>query len=199
MAISKNTNKRLDSTKEYVDTLQEQYSKLNIVRVDLSYKKPYSDDITLNEATKDLDRMMNNMRSKPSIFGGKVGYIFKKEYTEDKGIHVHGVFIYDGQQIQKDSFKGDQIGKYWQDVITQGKGSYHNCNRNKYKQNGIGMLDYSDSEKRKVLDENVLSYLCKDEQHIGAVSTNSKDRAFTRGIIPKKSKGNVGRPRKEEK
>lgn len=198
MTTNKNTNKRLESAIEYVDALQEQYSKLNVIRVDLAYKKPYSDDVTLDEATKDLDRMFNNMRSKPLIFDGKVGYICKKEYTEDRGVHLHTTLFFDGQKVQKDSFKADQIGKYWQDVITQGKGSYHNCNRGKYEQSGIGMLDHRDSEKRKVLDEKVIAYLCKDEQHIGAVSSNPKDRAFTRGIIPKKSKGNVGRPRKEE-
>ncbi len=56
------------------------------------------------------------------------------------------------------------------------------------------MLDHRDSEKRKILDEKVISYLCKDEQHIEAVKENKKDRAFTRGIAPK-NKGNVWKPR----
>lgn len=190
------TEKRKESTKQYIDTLSEQYSKLNIVRVDLAYKKPYSQDITLEDANKDVNRMFNNMRSKPSIFKDKVGYICKKEYTEDKGLHLHAIIIYDGQKVQKDAFKGDEIGKYWNDEITKGKGSYHNCNRNNYDHNGVGMLDYKDSDKRKILDEKVISYLCKDEQDIGALKENKKDRAFTRGTLPK-SKGNIGRPRGE--
>ncbi len=186
-------NKRLVSAKKYVDELQNIHSKLNIVRVDLGYKKPYSDDVTSDDANRDLDHMFNNMRSKPSIFKDKVGYVCKREYTEDKGVHFHTMIIFNGQKIQKDVFKGDQIGKYWEQ-ITKDRGSSHNCNRNKYKRNGIGMLDHSDSDKRKILDEDVMSYLCKDEQNIEPIKKNKKDRVFTRGTIPK-SKGNIGRPR----
>ena len=194
MSSKKTINKRLEGTKEYINALSDIYSKLNIIRVDLSYKKPHSDNITLDEANKDLERMFNNMRSKPSIFKEKVGYICKREYTEDKGIHFHTIFIFDGQKMQKDTFKADQIGEYWEQ-LTEEKGSFHNCHRNEYEHNGIGMLDHKDSEKRKVLDEKVISYLCKDEQNIELVKENKKDRAFTRGIIPKKSNGNIGRPR----
>jgi hypothetical protein len=188
------TEKRIKSTKDYMDAVSEKYSKITVVRVDLGYKKPYSKDITLEDANKDINRMFNNMRSKPSIFKDKVAYICKKEYTEDKGLHLHALIVYDGQKVQKDAFKGDEIGKYWNDEITKGKGSYHNCNRNKYEKNGIGMLDHRDTEKRKILDEKVISYLCKDEQDIGVLKENKKDRAFTRGTLPK-SKGNMGRPR----
>ena len=190
MAIS---NKRLHSTKEYIDTLQEKHSKLNIIRVDLSYKKPHSEHITLEDANNDLNRMFNNMRSKPSVFKDKVGYVCKKEYTEDKGVHIHALFFYDGQKVLKDAHKADQIGKYWEQ-LTDNKGSFHNCNRDNYKYNGIGMLEYRDSDKRKILDERVISYLCKDEQDIELIKQNKKDRAFTRGAMPK-SRGNIGRPR----
>jgi len=95
--------------------------------------------------------------------------------------------------VHRDAFKGDEIGKYWEQ-LTQEKGRYHNCNRNKYPRNGLGMLDHRDSDKRKVLDEEVISYLCKDEQDIEPIKTNKMDRAFTRGTMPK-NKGNIGRPR----
>lgn len=190
----KKDERRLDSTKQYIDALSEQHSKLTIVRVDLGYKKPYSNDITIEDANKDLDKMFNNMRSKPTIFKDKVGYVCKKEYTEDKGVHFHTLIIFDGQKVQKDAFKAEQIGKYWEQ-ISQYKGSYHNCNRTNYEESGIGMLEYRDKEKRKILDEKVLSYLCKDEQQVEQVRGNKKNREFIRGIVPK-SKGNVGRPRK---
>ena len=52
----------------YVNALQEKYSKLNIVRVDLAYKKLYSNDMALEEANKDIDRIFNNMRQNhPSL------------------------------------------------------------------------------------------------------------------------------------
>ena len=173
MLNSKNSNKRFDSTKKYIDKLQENNSKLNVVRVDLAYKKPYSDDVTLEEANKDLERMFNNRRSKPTIFENQIGYVCKKEYTKNKGIHFHAYFFYDGQKVQKSAFKADQIGKYWSKHITNEKGSYHNCHRNKYKNNGIGMLEHTDEEKRTNLDSAIL-YLCKDEQDVSSIKTNKK-------------------------
>lgn len=193
MANSKNYNKRLESTVKYIDELSKQYSKVNIVRVDLGYKKPHSEVITLDEANKDFKHLLNNMRTKPSIFKHQVGYVCKREYTEDKGVHFHTLFIFNGQKVQKDAYKADQICQYWEQ-ITQEKGSYHNCNRNNYEHNGVGMLDHRDSDKRKILDENVISYLCKDEQDIKPVKENNNTRSFTRGTVSK-FKGNIGRPR----
>jgi hypothetical protein len=190
-------NKRVESTKKYVDALSANHSKLNIIRVDLAYTKDENKKVavSLDEANDDFNRMMNNRRTKPSIFKDQVGYICKKEYTPDKGIHFHVLFLYDGQKVQKDKFKADQIGEYWNKEITKNKGTYHNCNRNKYKQSGIGMINHQDTEKRKILDENVISYLCKDDhQDIEPIKTNKNNRAFIRGIVPK-SKGKVGRPR----
>lgn len=189
-----NSNRRLESTKKYIDALSEQYSKLNIVRVDLSYKKPYSDSMGLEDVNKDIEHMLNNMRSNPKIFKDKVGYILKKEYTPDKGVHCHAIFIYDGQKIQNDSYKAEQICEYWNKHITQDKGSSHNCHRNKYERKGIGMLDYKDNKKRKILDEDVVNYLCKDGQDVTPLKNSKKQRAFTRGTIPR-GNTNIGRPR----
>ena len=195
MLNNKKTRKRQTSNKEYLDALQANHSKLCVVRVDLAYKKPYSEKITLDEATKDLNRLLNNRRNKPKIFEHNVGYTIKKEYTEDKGVHLHTIFMFDGQKVQKDAHKADELGKYWNEQITKGKGSFYNCNRNQYPEHGIGMLDHNDTEKRKKLD-NALAYLSKDEQHIDLVS-DKKERSFIRGTMPK-SKGNVGRPRIEK-
>ncbi len=51
------------------------------------------------------------------------------------------------------------------------------------------MLDHSDSDKQKILDKDVISYLCKDDhQDIEPIKENKKARAFTRGSIPKSTK-----------
>jgi hypothetical protein len=194
MSDSKKVNKRLDSTKKYIDALQENNSKLNVVRVDLAYKKPHSDDVTLDDASRDLNRMLNNRRSKPTIFKHQVGYVCKKEYTKDKGVHFHAFFFFDGQKILNSTLKAKQIGEYWSKHITEEKGNYHNCHRNDYKNNGIGMINHTDSDKRENLDT-AISYLCKTAQDIAPIKENKNDRAFTRGVMPK-SKGKMGRPRK---
>jgi len=193
MANTTRVNKRIESNKLYINALQKQYSKLNVIRVDLAYTNIHSDDITLERANKDLNRLLNNRRSKPSIFEHNVGYVCKREYTKDKGVHIHAFFMFDGQKVQKSAFKADQIGKYWKEDITKEKGSYHSCHRTEYTNNGIGMLEHKDAEKRENLDK-AIAYISKDEQSIESISDNKKDRAFTRGTITK-SKGNIGRPR----
>jgi hypothetical protein len=195
MLNNKTVNKRLESTKKYIDALQEKHSKLCVVRVDLGYKKPHSDSVVLDDANNDFNRMLNNRRGKPSVFKDQVGYMCKKEYTKDKGVHFHAVFLYDGQKVQKDAHMGDKIGEYWKE-LTDGKGSHFNCNRQKYKYKGVGMINHTDTKKREILDKHVTSYLCKDDktQDIAPVKNNSKDRAFVRGTMPK-SKSTKGRPR----
>jgi len=190
----KTIKKRNKSAKTYMDDLSNNYSKVNIIKVDLANKKPYSDDITLEDANSDFKHMLDNISSNKTVFGHLVGYICKREYTEDKGVHFHTMFIYDGQKVKNDVHKADQIGKYWEQ-ITKGNGSYHNCNRNKYEQNGIGMLDHKDKEKRKILDKKVIPYLCKEEQSIEPLKSSNRLKAFTRGIAPKKE-SKKGRPRK---
>ncbi|MDK2069865.1 inovirus-type Gp2 protein [Aliarcobacter butzleri] len=194
MLENKKTRRRQNSNESYLDALQEIYSKINVVRLDMSYKKPYSKEIIEEQATKDLNRLLNNRRSKPVIFKDNIGYAIKKEYTKDKGVHFHAFFMFDGQKVLKDSFKADEIGTYWNEQITKGKGTYYNCNRNKYPEHGIGMLEHRDTEKRKNLDK-AMEYISKDDQSIKSLS-EKKERSCVRGILPK-SKGNIGRPRND--
>ena len=194
MAISKE-KRRQDSNEKYVAALQEKYSKLCVVRLDLGYKKDETNkvDITLEKANKDINRLLNNRRNN-STFDNNVGYVLKTEYGENRDIHFHSYFFYDGQKVQKDMIKGEDIGKYWSENITNKQGTYYNCNRNDYKNNhAVGILDYRDTEKRRKLDI-AMEYLVKDEQSIEALKENKKDRAIRRGTMPK-SKGNIGRPR----
>jgi hypothetical protein len=199
MTNSKVVKNREDSNRLYVDALQEKHSKLNVVRVDLYYKKDEDGNanISFEDANSDFNRMMNNRRSKPSVFNDQVGYICTKEYTTDRGVHFHAAFFYDGQKVLNDIHKASQICEYWNKEITKNKGSSNNCNLNAKKQygdkNGIGMLDHRDKEKRKNLDF-AIGYMCKDEQHIEVVTKNKKNRSVVRGTMPK-IKSKSGRPR----
>ncbi|WP_323586136.1 YagK/YfjJ domain-containing protein [Aliarcobacter butzleri] len=193
MAFTKDKRRRI-SNESYLDALQEKYSKVCVVRVDLEYAKNSETnkvEITLNEANKHINRLLNNRRNN-EIFEHNIGYLMKTEYGEDRNVHFHTFFFYNGQKVQKDMIKGEDIGKYWSQNITDGKGTYYNCNRNDYKDNhAIGMLDYRDVEKRRKLDI-AMAYLVKEEQSIEILK--GKDRAIRRGTIPKE-KCTRGRPR----
>lgn len=193
---SRKSERMMKSTATYVDQLLENHSKIQVIRIDLGYTKEHASKASLEEINQDMKHMLNNRRTKPSVFENMIGYIVKHEYTEDKGPHIHSLFIYDGQKVFKDAFKGDQIGEYWNNEITDGKGIFHNCNREKekYAECALGMIDHADETKRRVLKEKAIAYLCKDEQSIDPIKQSGNERSFTRGIAPRR-KSNAGRPR----
>jgi len=192
--ISKNTKKRLKSTENYINGLFENYSKINVLRFDVGYTNEHCKEITGEDLNNDINHMFNNMRSNKNLFDSKVGFIVKREEGVEKGVHAHVILFYNGQEIQKGAHLVDKIGEYWNNDITKGRGSYHNCNRNKYEKDGTGMIDHKDTEKRKILLENVTNYLCKDEQVAKSGSDDKTNKSFTRGTMPKE-KSKKGRPR----
>lgn len=153
MNESRNSQRMMESTATYIDDLFDIYSKMDFIRLDLGYQKEHAREASLEDINQDLTHLLNNRRTKPSIFENMVGYIAKKEFTKDKGPHIHTVFIFDGQKVSKDAFKGDQIGEYWKNEITGGKGIFHNCNREKgkYEVCALGMIDHTDETKRTAL------------------------------------------------
>lgn len=193
---NRNQSRRQDSLNSYVDGLVQKYSKLDVVRLDLSYKKKSRNDVTHKSFDKDLRHLYNNQRSN-SIFDNVIGYIIKVEQGDKRNnhLHAHTIFFIDGQKSKDSSAYSvaKKIGKYWSENITKGEGSYHNCNMKKYVKNGLGRITYDDQEKIKILKENILPYHCKDEQ-----SAKTKDyekiKVLRRGVIPKQT--NKGRPRK---
>ena len=194
--MSNNTfNRRKQSTEKYIDALFENNSKLCAIRVDLKYKKEFAKDISLDVINRDLKRMLDNRRSNKNVFGNNLGYVIKKEVSDNGNLHLHALFLEDGNKVQKAAYKADQIGQYWSENITKGKGCYENCNRRNYENNGIGMVDYKDQEKINNLKEHVVSYFYKTiTQSIDENKSNPKDRAIVRGTMPK-PKSKAGRPR----
>jgi hypothetical protein len=184
------------SVRQYIEQLHDQNSKLLVLRVDLGYTKEHGKDMQLADIKGDAKHLLDNRRSNPTLFEHQVGYIMKFENTPAKGPHIHALFLYDGQQVIKDAYLADQVGRYWRDKITDGKGVYHNCNRDKtvYDQCGIGMINHTETDKRTALMEKVIPYMLKPEQSIANIKETGDERSVTKGVITSR-KNNVGRPR----
>ncbi len=192
---SKHDVKMRKSVTQYINDLHDVHSKLLVVRVDLGYRKEHSQTLELSDIKRDVKRMLDNRRNN-SIFKHQVGYICKFEDTPEKGIHAHTLFLFDGQQVQKDSYRADAVGEYWTEQITEGKGVFHNCNRDKdkYQRCGIGMIKHSDVEKRQNLLDHVVPYLLKTDQSIEGIRQSGREKSITKGIVPN-VKRSSGRPR----
>lgn len=189
--------RRQRSAEEAINKAFRIYSRLQVLRIDFSYQYEHAKNISAEDAKADLQHFLHNRRSKPRLFAKCVFYLWKLEWGPEKGYHFHLIFFYKGRDIWKDAYWAFQIGEYWRDVITKGKGCFFNCNasKDKYHRLGIGLIDRADLLKRKILLEDVVGYLTKTDQYLRAVRLGN-DRCFGKGVPRKKS--NAGRPRDDD-
>ncbi|HBO3902607.1 YagK/YfjJ domain-containing protein [Pseudomonas aeruginosa] len=184
-------NKNLNGVNKYIDALFGVYSRLLVLRVDLSYRKEFS-DVSLERAIEDRERLFCNARSN-KIFSEMVGYIWKLEHGMEKGFHFHVMFFYDGSKVREDITRAQRIGEYWKRAITGSRGIYYNCNASKsrYKYCGIGMIKHDDALTIEWLRKAAV-YLTKSDLYMKIKTTR---RGMGRGKVPPKNLG-LGRPRK---
>jgi hypothetical protein len=139
-----NQSRNHETAQGYVDALFACYARLLVIRIDLGY--PFDPDLHANThfsvLQQDMKRFKRRMGIDP-LFKEMTGYLFKLEYGLAKGHHLHCMFFFDGSNVQKDAFIAQQIGELWE-KITENRGGFFNCNRNKdsYKHLGIGMIDH---------------------------------------------------------
>lgn len=171
--------------KKYIDSLYERYSKLLVVRVDLSYKSSISLKVKAHHLRQHRQALYKAINSH-SLFSWCVGYILKLEFGMEKGFHYHALFFFDGQKVRQDITLGKWIGELWQERITGWDGLYFNCNyqKEKYRELGIGLLKRTDEGSKKGL-LNAVKYLCKTDAWIRLVVPEFK-RTFWRGEIKTK-------------
>lgn len=195
---SEGSKRQYCSLVSYTNALfQNRRSRLIVIRIDLRYKANNGSAMRSNQAKEDLSRLMTNMRSKPRLFGDLEGYIWKLECGNEGAEHFHFIFFFNNDHHQKDDWLGEVIGKYWEEAITSGRGTYFNCNRRDYKAKqkrlGIGRVEANDVEKRSNLSL-VLAYLCKSDQLIKA-KTTKRFRSIGRGELTEERTVRRGAPR----
>jgi len=185
---------RFENYCDYFDACFDKHARLVFIRVDLYYQSGIADQITAQQATDDLDRMLKNRRHN-KIFKGWVGYVAKLEYGVQKRLHWHLLVIFDGRARDGASHVDIalKIGEYWEKCVTENRGAYWNCNANHkdYLQRdiwGIGPISYGDIHLRQNLELEVLNYLTKTTQLLRPKF--GKDvKTIRRGQFPKVAKG----------
>lgn len=167
---------------QYVDSLYQRYSKLLVVRVDLSYKSGICHRVKAHHLRQHRQALYKAINSNP-LFLCCVGYILKLEFGIEKGFHYHALFFFDGQKVRRDITLGKLIGELWQERITEWAGLYFNCNyqKERYRELGIGLLRRTDAESKKGL-LNAVRYLCKADAWVRLAVPELK-RTFWRGEI----------------
>lgn len=194
-------NENHKSFTQYEHYLFKGHARLSVIRLDLTYKKDSKHGISLPDAIKHKDRLLNNIRKNGPFKNTLVGYAMSLEYGHKKGgYHFHAFFFFDGSKCQHDINIAAQIGRYWSENITDGEGWFFNCNRNKhnYINCGIGTINHGDKEKRQYLLD-AARYITKKGMFFEITPPDSsmkKFRTFFRGEIKPIDK-KLGRKRKE--
>ena len=178
---------------QYIDRLFLHHSRLLVLRVDLAYGQ--DECVTFEELESDLYRLQNNARHN-TLFDEMLGYVFKIEYGMEKKLHVHALFFFNGHKQKSDVYLAQQVGEYWNTVITLGRGCYWNCNQSKgvYKYLGIGDIHFSDAVKRENLMI-VVEYLCKKHQQVIKPHHAPMTKLLRRGQCKVLNTPKLGRPR----
>jgi hypothetical protein len=206
---SRAARKNGQSVLRYVRALFEHCSRMRIVRLDLTYQRPYAstsqhlstrherleDPVTVEDVVRHREQFLNYVRDS---FPSMVGYVWKIEHGVYKSFHMHWIVFLDGHEVAKDELIGRAMGDHWRDDITGGRGSYWNVNAVKdgYRKRGllgIGEINWFDDDKRGAL-ERVALYLAKADYFV-RLEAPGLDRIFGKGGMPKPRQTNAGRPR----
>lgn len=201
----RSANENSKELKHYIGSLfDKHYASLLTIRLDLEYKQDLS-MIGSGKSTMDFEsvnshrvQLLKYLRDSFKSNGTKQlrGYAWKLEFGLNRGYHCHWLLLFNAEDLRKDITIAEMIGKHWNEVITEGAGSYYNCNRDrsKYKYCGIGDIHANDSDGRQGLNI-AADYMTKADHLIRMVIPDRK-RTFGKGVLPKKPKSNRGRPRR---
>jgi hypothetical protein len=189
----------------YVDGLFACCTRLVVIRLDFDYNQTFASSVTFEQAQAHLKQLLNNTRHNNKLFNELKGYIAKVEYGLDKQIHIHTLFFFNGHKRKgsSDVYLAEGIGEYWKNNVTQGTGEYWNCNENKsrYRYVGIGLIDISDTTKRKQKNLfkrknllRVVQYFCKKDTQMIKPRHSPQAKTLFRGDL-RKHNPKLGRPR----
>jgi hypothetical protein len=182
-----------DSCTAFVASLFSERSRYAVVRVDLAYLKEHAYEVFTADARADMARLLKHMRRSKKLkkqcperdlFGDLAGYIWKLEYGTDRLLHYHCFFFFREKNGRQAGYWAQEIGKYWVEVITQGRGTFQNCNFRWYGRpdEGIGEVNRHDTAKQENL-QRALAYLFKVEQCLPIRKSDTRWRTFGKGYL----------------
>ena len=188
--------RNLREVHQLLDDLFINYSKVLVVRLDLCFNDAYAHQLQQSHIKDYIAKLRNYSRSN-KIFNHMLTYLMKLEYGQQKGWHLHAMFFFDGNKVINASHKAIRIGDYWVNTIVgQQLAYYFNCHARQYEQTGIGMVEYHEIDKRRVLND-VAAYFCKfDEMTLSQFPSGQRTpRTFFRGQLRVQPNHQMGRPR----
>jgi hypothetical protein len=182
--------RNFSSACSYIDLLFKAWSRMLVLRLELGYREELAQGITVEQARQDFQRLLNNRRHN-KLFNTGIGYIWKLEEGIFRGPHFHVFIFLKGSASRHHMYLAEKIGEYWKNNITNGRGTFFNCNRKKYTYPVLGMIHNCETDLIDNLKHKAISYLTKQEQF----PLIKSGRTFGKGEPPKLPDVKLGRPR----
>lgn len=168
-----------------IKRLLQLFNQIFIVRIDLGWSDSInSSEISINQMRTSLIKFLKKFRySKhlPNI----VGYLWKLQFSKQKGYHYHCIFFIDGNTVQRHTDYAEIIGQYWK-TMTENRGYFLNCINDliEHRRFSIGLIQYDDHNALDTLEQ-ALFYICKQDQFlIHKQLLDSNLRVFQTSVPP---------------
>ena len=182
---------------EYTELLLEHYSKLSVIRIDLSYKSEKRTFIDITEFREDIRKLLDRLQDRDRHFKDLQGYIYALEQGALKGYHVHFLLFYDGSRVKFDRHIADCIIDTWKEITNEvgiGYNSNTRENRKRYKATGndaLGRVKRGNQDKKTSLLKIVRYFTepTKTEQYLRVRVKNMQ--SFGHGKFRKPSRRTV--------
>lgn len=189
--------RRAESLYDYISDLKIAHSKIMIVRLDLYYHQELIQSIRSQQnVVADWSQLLAFARK--SYKGNFLGYAMKIEFGNDRGVHVHSIFIMNGSKLERDVKVARSLGHHWVKDVVPGIGRYFNCNekthQEKYKWRAVGTFTKMDEEFQNGLKA-MSAYVTKPDP-LPRLVVHGLKKQFRKGEINERKKERVRR-RKE--
>lgn len=137
--------KSFNQIKDMISCLFIRYNKIIVVRLDFFLSLDDKNKNNLDWLNQCFHLLKN---STIDTYEGYIGYMCGREYTPDRGVHLHCFMFLDGNVVKNETDFSLKIGKRWKDI----SGGYYyprNLDRNKLPDLGevLGKIEYWQLEK----------------------------------------------------
>jgi len=119
-----------------------EHNRINVVRMDLYVSDKDKED--LDRVTEYFNRLLSNTLYRTDYY---LDYICSKEYTKDCGVHLHCLFLLDGNKIKNELPFITKVGRDWDRIVSKEHSWYSaNLHKSKYPDLSpcLGIVEYHD-------------------------------------------------------
>lgn len=186
--------RRAKSLYDYISDLKIAHSKIMIVRLDLYYHQELIQSVgSQKNVVADWSRLLAFARK--SYKGNFLGYAMKVEFGNDRGVHVHSIFIMNGSNLERDVKVARSLGHHWVKDVVPGIGRYFNCNekkhQEKYNWRAVGTFTKMDEEFQSSVKA-MSAYVTKPDP-LPRLVVHGLKKKFRKGELNERQKERVRR------